>query len=171
MINITPGTVQNTIPIGSCYGLDYYRGNLICCVLGKGILSVDLSNGNYTTLTQDLSLFGWCYCTVNSDKIYLSRSNHNTVTCYSLRGDKLWDYKDDSVFKFPVGIAVDNSSNLYIASYDKNCVEVLPSDRKRRRTLLNEKDGIEKPWTLHFDKSKNQLIVANIQGPVFLFEF
>lgn len=60
------------------------------------------------------------------------------VNCYTIDGK----FKNTPVLKTPTGIAIDNDSNVYVASYDYNCVIVLSSDEKNFKKVLSSKDGL-----------------------------
>lgn len=170
IINIATGKTEKKIPAGKCRGVEYYSGSLICGVLGNGVVTVDLTTINITTIVEDTNYNDYLYCSFYRNKIYVSRFGSHTITCYSMHGDTLWEYNNNSVISHPLGIAVDNSSNVYVASSDNNSVVVLSPDGNKSRTLLTEEDGIYKPTALHYNRSNNRLIVANQQGKVFLVQ-
>jgi hypothetical protein len=43
-------------------------------------------------------------------------------------------------------------------------------DGKRCRTVLGKSDGIDTPYAIYFDKVKNNLVVCNHNGTVFLYK-
>ena len=126
IINTTTNSVEKSINIGHCFGLKYYKGFLICFVLGKGILSVDLSSSIITTI--DTTNYMWCHCGIYRDNIYTSTYS-NTVTCYTIKGEKTWEFKDTSVINCP--LAVDNSSKVYIASHINHSIVMLSPEGQR----------------------------------------
>ena len=109
------------------------------------------------------------YITTCGDKIYQTNNNTKTVTCYTIKGEKLWEFKDESVLKDPRGLTVDNNSNVYVTSYSSNKVVVLELDGRQGRQLISSEDGLNGPIGLYFDKSKNCLLVTNYRGPAFLY--
>lgn len=171
IVNIATNTVEKSTIIGRCHGLEYYNGSLIICASGKGIVSLNLSTSLITTLVQDTTDRGCYYCAVYNDKIYFSRSYYDTVTSYSMRGDKVWEFHDPSLISGPHGIAIDNNSNVYIASHSNHSIVVLSSDGQGNKILLTHTDGIHLPWALSFDRTENKLLVGNHYGPALLFNF
>ncbi|VDI74254.1 Hypothetical predicted protein [Mytilus galloprovincialis] len=97
------------------------------------------------------------------NEIPLSTS-HPVVTCCSLTGEKMWEYKDQLVSS-PRGIDVDKDLNVYIASSGNNDIVVLSSDGKQARKLLDKDNGIGSPFGLVFDVKKENLLVANYYEP------
>ncbi|XP_052098621.1 E3 ubiquitin/ISG15 ligase TRIM25-like [Mytilus californianus] len=161
IINITTKNVERTRKTASkCYGVSYRDGQLMFCGTGKGIQSIKVSGKFTSTLVKDDTLSNWSYVATSEDKIYYTNSSHHTVTSCSLTGEKMWEYKDQSVCS-PQGIAVDKDSNVYIASNDNHSITVLSSDGKQARKLLEQDDGIDNPFGLAFDVNKGKLIVAN----------
>ena len=128
-----------------------------------------LSDGRVTTLVKQSNLPDYSYITTCGDKIYLTNNNTRTVTCYTIKGGKLWEFKDVSVLNDPRGVTVDNNSNVYVASYTCNSVVVLEPGGRQGRQLISSEDGLNRPTGLYFDKSKNCLLVTNYRGPAFLY--
>ena len=69
-----------------------------------------LSDDTVTTLVKQRNLPYSSYITTCGNKI--DQTDTGTVTCYMLKGGKLWEYKDVSVLNDPRGVAVDNNSNV-----------------------------------------------------------
>lgn len=168
IINIITNAIEKTINIGSCDGLDYYKGSLLCCVYRTGVVSVDLKKAMIRTLVPDRRT-GRNYCAAHEDRIYATRDSDNSVTCYTMEGEKMWKFENPLVLFGPSGIAVDKDSNIFCSSSQYHSIFVLSPDGKRHRTLLTKQDGINSPAALYFDRSKNQLLVGNWDGNGLLF--
>jgi DNA-binding beta-propeller fold protein YncE len=128
-----------------------------------------LSDDRITTLVKQSNMSYLSYKTACGDKIYQTNCDTNTVTCYTMKGEKLWEYKDGSVLNDPRGVTVDNNSNVYVTSYSSNKVVVLEPYGRQVRQLISSEDGLTRPIGLYFDKSKNCLLVTNYNGPAFLY--
>ena len=109
------------------------------------------------------------YITTCREKIYLTNPKTKTVTCYTIKGDKLWEYKEKSLLTDPMCVTVDNNANVYVTSYSSSSVVVIEPDGKKGRQILSSDDGLSAPTGIYFDKSKNNLIVLNFSGPCFLY--
>jgi DNA-binding beta-propeller fold protein YncE len=92
------------------------------------------------------------------------------VTCYTIKGEQLWVYKDASVLNDSFGVTVDNNYIAYVTSYSSDNVVVLAPDGRQGKQLISRYDGLIYPTGIYFDKSKNSLLVANIYGPTLLYE-
>ena len=128
-----------------------------------------LSDGRVTTLVKQSNLPIICYLTTHGDKIYQTNCDTSTVTCYTKKGEKLWEFKDQSVLNDPRGVTVDNNSNVYVTSYSSSKVVVLEPDGRHWRQLFSSDDGLFNPTGLYLMKSKNNLLVTNYHGPAFLY--
>ena len=65
----------------------------------------------------------WYNC--NSVNIYWYWGNTSTVTCYTMKGEQLWEHIDVSVLTDPRDVTVENKFNVYVTSYTCNSVVVL----------------------------------------------
>ncbi|VDI66259.1 Hypothetical predicted protein [Mytilus galloprovincialis] len=165
IIKVSTKTVERTIKTaGTCYGLCHSDNHLLYCDTGRGIQKVNISDNCSSTFVNDNTLSAWSYVATSKYKIFYTNTSGHTVTCCSLVGEKMWEYKDQLV-GFPRGISVDKDSNVYIASYGNDSIIVLSSDGKQARILLGSDDGISKPYGLAFDTKKEHLLVANYNGP------
>jgi DNA-binding beta-propeller fold protein YncE len=150
-----------------CRGITYHNGVLLWCELQRGIQMMQLSDDRVTTLVKQSNLSYNSYITTCGDKIY--QTNISTVTCYTMKGEKLWEFKGESVLNGPHGVTVDNNSNVYVTVYSSRKVVVLEPDGRQGRQLISSEDGLNGPIGLYFDKSKNCLLVTNYTGPAFLY--
>jgi outer membrane protein assembly factor BamB len=171
MINIDTKKTERRINTSQrCYGITYHNGVLLWCEQQSGIQMMKLSDDRSTTLVKQSNLPPDSYITTCREKIYQTNPKTNTVTCYTIKGDKLWEYKDESVLKDPSGVTVDNDGNVYVTTYSSNSVVVIEPDGRQGRQILSSDDGLKEPTGIYLDKSKNSLIVANISGPYFLYQ-
>ncbi|CAG2221674.1 unnamed protein product [Mytilus edulis] len=100
-----------------CYGITNEKGRLLYYEVGRGIQTADVNSGS--TVTTVVKVDGehiWNYVTTSNDRIYHTINKSNTVTCYTVTGHKVWEYKDESILKSVHGVAVDNDSNVYVVS-------------------------------------------------------
>jgi hypothetical protein len=171
IINLDTKTTERRINTGQyCYGITYHNGVLLWCEQQRGIQMMKLSGDRITTLVKQSNLSSHSYITTCREKIYQTNSNTKTVTCYTINGDKLWEFKDESVLNDPMGVTVDNDGNVYVMSKRSNSVVVLEPDGRQGRQILSSNGGLQEPQGIYFDKSKNSLIVANFRGPYFLYQ-
>jgi outer membrane protein assembly factor BamB len=153
-----------------CCGITYHNGVLLWCEEQRGIQMMKLSDDRSTTLVKQSNLSSDSYITTCREKIYQTNSNTNTVTCYTIKGDKLWEFKDESLLKDPRGVTVDNDGNVYMTSHTSSNVVVLEPDGRQGRQILSNDYELIAPTGIYFDKSKNSFIVANFFGPCFLYQ-
>ena len=128
-----------------------------------------LSDGRVITLVKQNNLPYDSYITTYGDNIYQTNYITSTVTCYTTKGEKLWEYKDTSVLNYPKGITVDNKYNVYVTSFTCNNVVVLEPNGTQGRQLISSDGGLKNPTGIYVNKSKNRSLVTNYHGPAFLY--
>lgn len=85
---------------------------------------LQISNRTKTTFVIENDTSDRYGISASGNKIYATRFNYHIASCYTIHGMTLWDFKNSSVLSSPTGTAVDNNSNVYVASFSKNCVIV-----------------------------------------------
>jgi DNA-binding beta-propeller fold protein YncE len=128
-----------------------------------------LSDDRVTTLVKQINLPCLSYITTCGDKIYQANRNTSTVTCYTIKREPLWEYKDVAVLTDPLCVTVYNNSNVYVTSNSYNTVVVVEPDCRQGMQLISSDDGLNEPIGIYFDKSENSLLVTSDRGPVFLY--
>ncbi|CAG2249040.1 unnamed protein product [Mytilus edulis] len=165
IVDMNNKQVTNTIKTGTCRGLTYRHGQLFYCECGKGIQAINISNNKVITIVEDDTIkTDWSYITTSGENIYYTGSG-STVKCYSIRGEKRWEVKDESILSNPTGISVDQQGIVYVIS--NNSVVLISGDGKNSRTLLTAKDGI--PVSLGIRLHTNKLNIVSFTGQVLQF--
>jgi hypothetical protein len=67
-----------------------------------------LSDDRATTLVEQSNLSYGSYIATCGDNIYQANRHTSTVTCYTIKGEKLSEYKDVSVLKFHCDVLFHN---------------------------------------------------------------
>ena len=130
---------------------------------------IELSDGRITTLVEDVKLSGESFVTTLGDKIFQTHPVNNSVTCYTINGEKLWEFNDASVLRQPIGVAVDNNCNIYVTSFYYSKVIVLSPDGKQWRQLLDQNDGMSGPYGISIDKTTNNILITSYYGSALMF--
>ncbi|XP_063420763.1 uncharacterized protein LOC134705980 [Mytilus trossulus] len=153
-----------------CYGITKREGRLIFYTFGTGIQTVDVTDeSTFTTLVKVDYKNHSNYVTASKDETYHACPGSNTVTCYTVTGQKIWEYTHELMLHGIRDITVDNDSNVYVASYGNNNVVVISPDGNDAHRLLGEENEIKKPHGIHIDNKKNNLLVVNFCGTAFLY--
>jgi hypothetical protein len=172
IINIDIKRTERVIKTTSmCYGIAYHKGALLWCEESRGLIKMELSDDRITTLVEDVKLPADSFVTTFGDKIFQTNHNNTSVTCYTINGEKLWEFNDASVLRQPIGVAVDNNCNIYVTSYYYNKVIVLSPDGKQWRQLLDQNDGMSCPYGIYIDKTTNNILIINHKAPAFCIIF
>lgn len=163
-------TVTKTIALGYLIGGMVYRdGYLIFCAESKGIQMVNIRNESVTNLVSS-SISSNAYITSYGDYIYYTDMNKSSVTCCDLLGKPRWTFKEISVLPVPLGIAVDNEGNVYVADNSLGKVIVISPDGQKYRQVLSKDDGIALPWCITYDRTTDQLLVINWKDNAYLYK-
>ncbi|XP_052089978.1 uncharacterized protein LOC127726601 isoform X2 [Mytilus californianus] len=160
--------ITNTIKTGKCRGITYRQGQLIYCEVGKGIIGIQLSNNKVITIVEDNTITHyWSYITTSGEKIYFT-DNRSTVKCYSVKGDKLWEYKNESILSGATGIAVNQNGMVYVISKRNQSVVMISEDGKNSRTLPTAEDRIKESYGIYFHINKLYIVFAS--GVLLIFD-
>lgn len=156
---------------GYSYGLNYHNGLFICCISEKGIHIFDRLQNKLTNVRKlhnaPLKVID-TYVTSNDHFIFHSNCYEHSVVCYDFNGQVQWIYSD-SLLRKPCGITLDSYSNIYVAGFDSNNIVVISPGGKQAKELIGSSDGLSNPRAIHFDKTKNLLLIANYNNAAFLF--
>jgi DNA-binding beta-propeller fold protein YncE len=139
------------------------------CQESKGISRIHLSDNSISLLLKQESCSRGAHVIASGDNIYHTNNTTNIVSCHKINGDKLWEFRDVAIIRYPHGVAVDRDFNVYVASKVNGSVVVISPDGKRCRTVLGKSDGLVNPFAICFDKVKNNLVVCNSGGTAFLY--
>ena len=140
------------------------------CEESKGLIKIELSDDIITTLVKDVKLPDESFVTTFGDKIFQTNKINNSVACYTINGEKLWEFKDESVLGEPLGVAVDNNCNIYVTFYYYNKVIVLSPDGKQWRQLLDQNDVMSGPYAIYTDKTTNNILITNYYGSALMYD-
>ena len=149
---------------GGCFGIAYHNDTLLWCEESKGLIKI--SDGRITTLVKDVKLPDESFLTTFGSKIFQTNPVNHSVTCYTITGEKLWEFR---VLRKPVGVAIDNNCNIYVTSDYYKKVIVLSPDGKQWRQLLDQNDGMSGPYAIYIDKITNNILISNFNASAFLY--
>ncbi|VDH93176.1 Hypothetical predicted protein [Mytilus galloprovincialis] len=109
------------------------------------------------------------HVTASGGKLYHTNFTNDTVTCYTITGEKVWEYNDKSVLQDTCGVTTDKDANVYVASYGNNNIVVISPDGKHTKRLEGTDDGLYQPHGIYLDKASNHLLVACYNGTVHMY--
>lgn len=170
IIDLQKRKLKKSIKVNSnINGVVYKDGNLIGCAMEKGFKMTSLSDESTTTINSN-KLSALSYVTTFRDKLFYTYYENHSVTCCDYHGNKLWTFINKSALKGPLGISVDNDGNVFVVGCDSDNLVVISPDGQRFRQLLSSEFGLKYPTAVHYDKSKDKLLVASMQGKACLFD-
>lgn len=162
VINLEERKITKFIPVESpCYGLTESNGNLIFCTESE-LKMCNLKTEFITTIaTVDLSIFP--YVSTNGKHIYYTSLSHCSLICCDFQGTLKWE----QTVNFPLGVSVLDNGHVYVLSHDS--VELFSPCGSESRTLLTVSDGLCEAQAMHYDKTRNMLLVSNSEYKAFLY--
>ncbi|XP_063411408.1 transcription intermediary factor 1-alpha-like [Mytilus trossulus] len=86
-------------------------------------------------------------------------------TSFSWKGDK-----SAQLYKSSLRAKTIENINVRLVRSSSNNIVVISQDGKQAKELIGAGDGLLKPRAIHFDKTKNLLLVANYAKAAFLFD-
>lgn len=152
----------------TAYGIAGGDGGPIYYSSSDGIHVINLQDESEHKIVRE-EWFGSCYVATFANNIYHTNPDKNSVTCYDLKGNKLWTFKKDDNLKHPLGISVDNNGNVFVVGLRSENVVVISADGTRNREVLSSKDGCYQPWSLHYNRSSRHFLVANTAAKAFIY--
>ncbi|CAC5356916.1 unnamed protein product [Mytilus coruscus] len=150
-----------------CYGISIKARRLYVRSGDSTIQALDLSGRKLETLKIPSN--NVLHMTTSRDRIFYTDSAKNIVHCCSLKGEELWQFKNDSI-TYPFGVAVDNYNNVYVVGFDSHNLTVIQQDGKDSKTLLTKSEGLAWPTAVNYDKEKRTLLICNLNGKVALYK-
>ncbi|CAC5422134.1 unnamed protein product [Mytilus coruscus] len=141
---------------------------VLCGYRPNGIYTIDVNTEQQSGISSTINVGTWSYITYFKNKFFMTNGINHTVTSFDHKCNVIWSFNDVNM-KTPQGIAVDNSGNVFVASARSNNVTMISPDGSRAKQIVDQKNGLNKPCSLHYDRSNNQLLVANLKGTVYLF--
>ena len=85
----------------------------------------------------------------SGDKIFVSDEENNTVSCLTIDGKMVYQYRDKEL-KSPRGLFVDGNDSAVVCYYYSRRIEVITAGAQKHATLLTSKDGISCPNCVSF---------------------
>ena len=95
----------------------------------------------------------------SGNKIFITDSETEMVTCITVDGRIVYQYRDDNL-KCAASMYCDSEDNLFVCDYRSNNVQAFTSDGKSRGTLLTSSDGLVRPTCIAYRSSDNELIIG-----------
>lgn len=149
----------NALP-GCPYGITYDGSFLICCVDRKDIHVVSCTDYSISTIPNTY-LPKYSYVSTYNGKIFYTNPMRQNVTCCSYNGVLIWEFKNESILRFPHGIAIDINGNICVVGYCSCNLVIISPNGKECNEILTNKDGLNSLKSIFLDKVKNQFLVTN----------
>ncbi|XP_052093338.1 uncharacterized protein LOC127729556 isoform X2 [Mytilus californianus] len=150
-----------------CWGISYQDQKLYVVVLQQGIVVMDLNGKTLDTIEIDVPIV--YNITTTRDNIYYTDLGNNTVHCCSMTGQDILVFKDQSISN-PRGISVDHNQNVFVVGQTSNNLTVIQHDGKDSKVILTDRDGLQSPSAVHYNKEKKIFCLGFKGGSVALYQ-
>ncbi|CAG2220348.1 unnamed protein product [Mytilus edulis] len=147
------------------WGISFQDQKLYVAVYRKGIEVMDLNGKKLNRIVAciSLSVYG---ITTTRERIYYKDTN-NKVHCCSMSGQEIWVFEDQSISKTG-GISVDNNQNVFVVGQHK--LTLIQHDGKDSKVLLTDRDGLDKPGAVYYNKEKNIVCLGYKVGSIAMYQ-
>ncbi|CAC5393336.1 unnamed protein product [Mytilus coruscus] len=96
----------------------------------------------------------------DTDSLFLTYPFNYALYCCDLNGSSRWNCTFATKIK-PRHVTTDGNGNVYIVCYESNNVFVVSPDGRHYKELFTEKEGLQIPTRIYYDKSNDYLLVYN----------
>lgn len=167
VINIEDKKVESRMELkGFCSGLTLVNGKLLVLVNGHGIQEIDLTIKTVTSL--ELPVKQSFVITSGGERLYCADLQSNSLCCY-MSGILVWRLTSP-LLHISQAISADEYGNVFLTETDTNQIVAISFDGANTRKLLDDKQGINLPSAVYYDKSTKHLLVCNREnGRAFLY--
>ncbi|VDI54917.1 Hypothetical predicted protein [Mytilus galloprovincialis] len=159
VIDLSSNRIKKTIKLNNRVksGISYGQHTLFYCEPGKNIHMLKPTDGSHqNSIDINNEAKGTNYVAFHQNNLYLTNETNHTVTCYKVSGEKVWEFRDETVICSPRAVSCDKYSNVYVASRGNNSIVVISPDGTQSRTLISQ----TMVFAIDVDKERNILIAA-----------
>ncbi|CAC5416469.1 unnamed protein product [Mytilus coruscus] len=169
IIDMKNRKTEKSINVGSQnYGIAHKDGKLFYNGYHGGLNVVSLDDNSITQLVNG-PLSEYSSIAMWLDNLYFINKD-NSVTCCDLQGTLKWKLELKGFIECARGITVDNYGRVYVSGYSSRNVILISPDGTKHRLLLSKTDGLHFPQSVCFDRTNNQLLIANHRKDAFLYD-
>ncbi|CAC5425050.1 unnamed protein product [Mytilus coruscus] len=167
VIDIQDMKILKFIPVKSgCFGIVERNGHAIFCTKSElKILNLQTESIN-TITTANLSAFP--YVDTNDKHIYFTTLFNPSITCCDFQGVIKWAIKNTTVFGGLLGVATNKDGFVFVLS--RNSIVLISPCGKQSKTIVTSDNGLKTAQALHYDKTRDMLLVANKMEDAFLYK-
>lgn len=160
IVDITSGQMKNRI--ATCHdtlAISYQNGLMYAVTENK---KIDVMNMTGEIVQSIQCYFKSLYISLltDTDILFFTDPTTGTLYCCDLYESVKWKFTDDMI-NWQTRITTDGEGNVYVSCAVSNIVLVVSSDGKHHKELLTEKDGLQNPTGIYYNKSNDCLLVCN----------
>lgn len=96
----------------------------------------------------------------NGDKVFVSDSDNNTITCMKVDGSIIFTYKHENL-KRPRGLYCDDKNNVLVCNYYSDNVHIIEADGKKAGIIVSAKEGLKNSYSIAFRENDSALFMGS----------
>ena len=109
------------------------------------------------------------YITVSpSEKIYVSDTGGNSVTCMTMDNDVVYKHRDNKMIS-AMGLYCDGGDNIIVCGWDSNNMQVITAEGKKHCDLVSAREDLQ-PLCINYRERDDTLIVGCFRSDIYLFK-
>ncbi|XP_052068781.1 uncharacterized protein LOC127708028 [Mytilus californianus] len=160
--------VKTTKTNGPCYGITHKSGALFCCVEGKGIETMALSDDIISEFYKEALPWGM-YITTVADKICFVNQENDIIKLLDSFSKVCWTFHYKHFLSDPRGVTSDDHGLIYLIGHTTKNVVSISMDNMECKQVLSMEDGLLNPTVIDFNGTRNSLMVVSWDGSVFVY--
>ncbi|XP_052083333.1 uncharacterized protein LOC127720650 isoform X2 [Mytilus californianus] len=170
IISISTEKVKNKIVTRGYSGKISYQNGLMYVVIDYHTIDVINMTGELIRSFHCLLKSTVQCLSPDIDSCFLTYPFNYALYCCDLNGSNRWNCTFDTKIK-QQHVTTDGNGNAYIVCYESNNVVVVSPDGRHNKELFTEKEGLQIPTIIYYDKSNDCRLVYNSGScDAFLFD-
>ncbi|XP_052061698.1 uncharacterized protein LOC127701771 [Mytilus californianus] len=149
-----------------CYGVAASISTIF--VGGKGkVIEFNMEGRRVNTFKVGSEMLHYLHLDANNRRLYCSDTQSDKIYCINVDGTAIFCI--DNLEVAPVDITTDFHRNVYVVGLGSHDVHRFTDNGQNRELLLDEKDGMFKPYALAFNVDYSKLVLSNNAGTELIF--
>lgn len=171
IVDLTANKVSKVLPIyHQASGITHTCGNIIFCVENRGLLKLNIKNGNVDEIFKDENVTLHSHVALKNHRIcYTSFNTSDEVTVLDSEYKIIFRFKEETLLKWPCGVTIDDNRNVLVLGYSSHNLVMISPEGTTSKQLLSLDDGLMGPTALDYDSKAKQLILVNFDGNVLKY--
>lgn len=125
-----------------------------------GLMKLDINSGKIEALISDGNISWDSRVAVHKGRICFTCPQSSAVTVLDSEYKLLYKLKDETLLKYPTGVAFNERMNVFILGHHSKNLVLISPDGKTSKELLTEADGLKEPFNVNYNSNTKKLIMV-----------